>query len=61
MDLAAINIQRGRDHAIRGYTEYRKMCGLSTVQHWEDLVGIMRNDTVAMYKTIYRQVLNDNV
>ncbi|XP_035706315.1 peroxidase isoform X2 [Folsomia candida] len=54
MDLAAINIQRGRDHAIRGYTEYRKMCGLSTVQHWEDLVGIMRNDTVAMYKTIYR-------
>ncbi|CAG7818255.1 unnamed protein product [Allacma fusca] len=54
MDLAAMNIQRGREHGVPGYTSYRKICGLSPVVVWEDLVGVMRNETVLKYRSVYR-------
>ncbi|RXG61788.1 Peroxidasin-like protein, partial [Armadillidium vulgare] len=37
LDLAAMNVQRGRDHALPGYLEWRKFCNLSQPQTFDEL------------------------
>ncbi|KAI6185441.1 Leucine-rich repeat and Immunoglobulin I-set and heme peroxidase domain containing protein [Aphelenchoides besseyi] len=46
MDLAAINIQRGRDHGIPGYLEYRRFCNLTAPETWEELMIDVGNSEV---------------
>ncbi|VDN57478.1 unnamed protein product [Dracunculus medinensis] len=36
-DLATINIQRGRDHGLPGYIEFRRWCNFTAVETWDDL------------------------
>ena len=59
-DLISINIQRGRERGVSGYTKYRNLplCGLPKVRSFKDLVrkaGFDRKD-VANLKKIYKNV-----
>lgn len=54
MDLAAINIQRGRDHGVPPYTAWREPCGLTPITDFDDLVRVMPARVVRKLKVLYR-------
>ena len=54
MDLAAINIQRAREHGVPSYNEFRSFCGLKPFFRWEEMEGFMSNKTVGRYADIYK-------
>ncbi|CAH0564612.1 unnamed protein product [Brassicogethes aeneus] len=56
MDLAAINIQRGRDHGLPPYTSWREPCGLSPIKSWDDLKDIIPKETLARLQSLYDDI-----
>lgn len=56
MDLAAINIQRGRDHGIPPFVKWREPCVLSPVKNWKDLERIMSVEMAEKFKRLYDTV-----
>ncbi|GAB6022708.1 hypothetical protein CHUAL_006804 [Chamberlinius hualienensis] len=56
LDLAAINCQRGRDHAIGTYAEIRQLCGLGHVNSFNDLNKYMNPDLVSKFSQVYENV-----
>ncbi|XP_063234409.1 lactoperoxidase-like [Bacillus rossius redtenbacheri] len=55
-DLAAINIQRGRDHGLPPYGAWRRLCGLRRLSGWGDLAGLVSADTLRRLRGVYRDV-----
>ncbi|XP_032057022.1 eosinophil peroxidase-like [Aythya fuligula] len=47
LDLAALNLQRGRDHGLPGYNAWRRFCGLSQPQSVEELSEVLGNSKLA--------------
>ncbi|KAM4625226.1 thyroid peroxidase [Polymixia lowei] len=55
IDLAAVDLQRGRDHALPGYNDWRAFCGLKRIMTQDDLRDVVKDSRVAqkilqMYK-----------
>ncbi|XP_072514316.1 eosinophil peroxidase-like isoform X2 [Salminus brasiliensis] len=47
MDLASLNMQRSRDHALPGYNTWRRFCNLSTPQNQAELAVVLNNTDLA--------------
>ena len=55
LDLVALNIQRGRDHGLPGYTAYREELGNPKPRNFNDLDQIDSN-FIEKLKNLYRNV-----
>ncbi|XP_012230188.2 uncharacterized protein [Linepithema humile] len=56
MDLASLNIQRGRDHGLPPYVRWREPCSLSPIRTFEDLDKVMSPNTVRKFRSLYASV-----
>ncbi|OWA50683.1 Peroxidasin [Hypsibius exemplaris] len=57
-DLVSLNIQRGRDHGLPNYMEWRKLCGLKTADTFMKLrkLNILPTEMVDQLPLIYESV-----
>ena len=56
MDLIALNIQRGRDHGLRGYNDYRQECQVGRASSFSDLRNTMSGEAIAKLRSVYNSV-----
>ncbi len=54
IDLAAFNINRGRDHGIPSYINYVKKCSNSIIKTFEDLTPIMDAININKLRSVYK-------
>ncbi|XP_048855454.1 eosinophil peroxidase [Brienomyrus brachyistius] len=47
LDLAALDMQRSRDHGLPGYNAWRRFCKLSVPRTVEQLAAVLQNKTMA--------------
>lgn len=43
LDLVSLNLQRGRDHGLPGYNEFRETCGLRKLGDFNELFDILKD------------------
>ncbi|XP_027629631.1 peroxidasin homolog isoform X1 [Tupaia chinensis] len=59
LDLAAINVQRGRDHGIPPYHDFRAYCNLSAAHTFDDLQNEIKSPAIReKLKRLYGSPLN---
>jgi hypothetical protein len=52
-DLPAVDIQRGRDHGVARYNDFREACGLPRAKKWEDYTDLIAEADVEKLKKVY--------
>lgn len=53
LDLVSLNIQRGRDHGLPAYYEWRKHCRLPKVDTWDEMAKAFDPQSFETIRTIY--------
>lgn len=54
IDLVALNLQRAREMGVPGYMHYRRWCGLSTTDSFNELNKFVSNNTAVKYARLYK-------
>lgn len=61
LDLASLNINRAREHAIPGFNEWRKFCGLKPIEFWLELREIVRDpELITKLQRLYKRIGIEN-
>lgn len=47
-DLRATDIQRGRDHGLGSYNDYREFCGLPRAKTWKEFGDYIKPEVLAL-------------
>lgn len=53
LDAISLDIQRGRDHALPGYNQYRKYCGLPIAKNFDDFLDYIPLEMLKKLRKIY--------
>ncbi|KAG8230291.1 hypothetical protein J437_LFUL010194, partial [Ladona fulva] len=53
MDLRAVDIQRGRDHGLGSYNDYREVCGIPRAKDFTDFLDTLEHDVVDKLAQVY--------
>lgn len=61
LDLVSLNIQRGRDHGLPPYPDFRKYCHLPAVDTWEEMSLAVDPDSLRRMQEIYKAPENVDV
>lgn len=56
LDLVSLNIQRGRDHGLPGYTSWREYCGLRRARSFQQLRNDIDGDSLERIGSAYKHV-----
>lgn len=54
LDLVSLNIQRGRDHGLAAYGEWRRYCGLPPADTWEEMADAVDEESLRSMRAIYK-------
>ncbi|CAG9766731.1 unnamed protein product [Ceutorhynchus assimilis] len=52
-DVLSFDVQRGRDHGLPGYVDYRQFCGHKKAESFVDFIDIMRQQDIVALQHVY--------
>ena len=60
MYVVSLDIQRGRDHGLPGYNQFRKFCGRKVAKSFNDFLDVMPKSVGIIITSKYRNLKHLN-